>query len=127
WAAPYVSLAEQLHFTVFQRELDVQKPATRGEVVQTIHEAFAVPISAKNLATFADVPSDHRFAATITLAYVYGIIDGDSDAAGNPTGTFRPDDTINRASSRCPPPMRLTDREWRSGAMQRRSRSKRTV
>lgn len=97
WAAPYIALAEQLHFTVFTPDRDVTKPASRGEVVQTILEAFGVSVSAKNLASFSDVPESHRYAAAITLAYVYGIIDGDIDSNGKPKGTFRPDDSINRA------------------------------
>jgi len=40
---------------------------------------------------FSDLPPDHPHAKAIATAYVYGLVQG------NPDGTFRPDDPINRA------------------------------
>jgi hypothetical protein len=47
--------------------------------------------------TFKDVPDRHPYAKAILLAAKLGIVSGDTDRAGNPKGTFRPNALINRA------------------------------
>lgn len=97
WASPYVALAESLRMSVYTPSLDVMKPATRGEVIQSILEAFGIPVKAKNIATFSDLPENHPHAQAIGVAYLYGLIDGDTNPDGTPKGTVRPDDQVNRA------------------------------
>jgi hypothetical protein len=96
WSAPYVKTAEDLHFSVYVRSLDVRQTATRGQVVQTIVEAFGLP-PATAPAPFRDVPPSHPYAAAIAAAQTLGIVSGDIDPAGRLVGVFRPDAPINRA------------------------------
>jgi DNA-binding beta-propeller fold protein YncE len=96
WSAPYVKEAETLQFSVYLPSLDIHRPATRGEVIQTILEAFGVTI-AGGQNPFRDLPSDSSFTPAIETAAKLGIISGDTDAQGNPIGTVRPDAPINRA------------------------------
>jgi hypothetical protein len=76
----------------------VTKPATRGEVVQILMEItnLAPP---STTSTFTDAPASHPFALSITAAQALGIVEGDRNASGNLTGTFRPDSAVNRAEA----------------------------
>ena len=47
--------------------------------------------------TFSDVQVKHPHSNAIATATFYGLVTGDMDRDGNPTGAFRPDDPINRA------------------------------
>ncbi|MFH1444094.1 MAG: S-layer homology domain-containing protein [Candidatus Peregrinibacteria bacterium] len=96
WASAYVSKAEALNLIVFAPNLDVQKPATRGAVIQTILEVLGFPIP-KTLASFDDVPSSHPYSQAIGLAAYSGLVTGDTTADGTLLNRFRPDDPINRA------------------------------
>jgi hypothetical protein len=97
WASVYVALAEHEKLSVFTPSLNVQQPATRGAVIQTVLEAFGIPATTKNLANFSDLPPNHPHAQAISVALFYGLIDGDSAADGTPAGTVRPDALVNRA------------------------------
>ncbi|MDB5307242.1 MAG: hypothetical protein JWO38_1444 [Gemmataceae bacterium] len=98
WSAPYVTTAEDLRFSVYAPSLDVHKPATRGQVIQTILEVFGDPIAAGEN-PFTDLSASSPFAPALQTAYQLGIISGDTDAQGNPTGTVRPNDPVNRAEA----------------------------
>lgn len=50
-------------------------------------------------AGFSDVDSDAWYAIYVNTAAKHGIISGDTDADGNPTGYFRPGDNLNRAEA----------------------------
>ncbi len=97
WASAYVAKAEDLQLSVFTTQRDVMKSATRGAVIQTLLEVLGIPTGIKILSSFSDVPSNHQYAQAITTAAAYGLVTGDTDSAGNPLGTFRPDEPINRA------------------------------
>jgi hypothetical protein len=98
WADGYVAVAEDKGFSLFDDpSRDVHAPATRGEVIQTILEAYGIPTAAQNVAQFSDLPADHPYAPALSVAAIYGIIDGDTDELGVPTGTVRPDAPVNRA------------------------------
>ncbi len=99
FAAPYVALAEQLGLSVFSSDLDVALPATRGAVIQTVLEAFGVNMAPVTAVSFRDLGIGHRHAAAIQDAFARGIIGGDTDATGKPTGTVRPDEPVNRAEA----------------------------
>jgi hypothetical protein len=96
WSAPYVHAAEDLGLSVYGPSLDIHLPATRGQVVQTVLEAFGIPI-ARGDNPFHDLPSSSPFAAAMETAAKLQIIQGDTDAQGNAKGTVRPTDPINRA------------------------------
>jgi len=91
WSASYVYMAEQLRLS-----LNIHRPATRREGIQTILEAFGVPIE-RSENPFSDLRASSPYAKAFETAYVLGIISGDTDAEGNRTGTVRPGDPINRA------------------------------
>ena len=76
---------------------DVQKPATRGAVIQTILEVLCVTIGKKILLPYADVPDSHPYAFAIDTSTYFGFVQGDMDDDGKPLGRFRPDDPINWA------------------------------
>ncbi|HLD63301.1 MAG TPA: S-layer homology domain-containing protein, partial [Candidatus Peribacteraceae bacterium] len=96
WSESYIKLAEELQLSVYARDLDVNGPATRGAVVQTIVESFGLPLS-EGTGDYSDLRASHPHAGAIDTATALGIISGDTDRQGNPKGTVRPDDLINRA------------------------------
>lgn len=97
WASSYVKAAEDEHFAVFIPTLDVNTPATRGAVIQTILEAMGISTGAKVPSPFTDVSPSNPYGPAITVAAVYGLIEGDTDAEGNLLNRFRPNDPMNRA------------------------------
>ncbi|MDD5041448.1 MAG: S-layer homology domain-containing protein [Candidatus Peribacteraceae bacterium] len=97
WAAAYVATAESLQLSVFAPSLDVNKPATRGAVIQTLLEVLGIPTGPKAETSYTDVPSSHPYARAIAMATYLELVSGDLDASGNPLGIFRPDAPINRA------------------------------
>jgi len=98
WAAPYVAFAENRKMDLFPPERDVHLPATRGETVRIILEVLGVEIGGTT-DRFADLPANHPHAEAIATAVSFGLLSGDTDAAGTPTATIRPDDFINRAEA----------------------------
>ncbi|MEK7563186.1 MAG: S-layer homology domain-containing protein, partial [Patescibacteria group bacterium] len=96
WASSYVAQAEAMQLSTVDPTTDVHAAATRGEVIQTIMEVMGITIG-KTPSTFADVPATHPFTHAIAAAAFFGFITGDTSSDGSPLGTFRPEDTINRA------------------------------
>lgn len=97
WASAYVKAAEDAHLSVFTPSLDVNVPATRGAVIQTIMEVMGWRVAKNQSAPYSDVPSDHPYSAAIATATFFGFISGDTDENGYLLKTFRPDDSISRA------------------------------
>jgi hypothetical protein len=97
WSAAYVSKAESLQLSVFAPALDVNKPATRGAVIQTLLEVLGIPTDIKIPSPFGDVVENSPYAKAIITAFAYGLVSGDLDADGKALNRFRPDDPINRA------------------------------
>ena len=97
WSANYIKLAEDLKLSVYTSSLDVNTPATRGAVVQTILESLGIAIDPAASNPYKDLRATQEHAAALLTATKLGIIAGDTDAAGNATGTVRPNDSINRA------------------------------
>jgi hypothetical protein len=96
WAAAYISCGEAGDWRILNDpNVDLNRPATRAEVVSLIDDAFGdqVPPLFSN---FRDTVG-HPLEADIAYAYSRGIVSGDKDAFGIQTGTFRPNDSINRA------------------------------
>ncbi|HVW66580.1 MAG TPA: DUF2341 domain-containing protein [Candidatus Peribacteraceae bacterium] len=96
WFAPYIAEAHALHLSAFTSSLDVNTAAPRGAVIQSLLEALHVPLN-HAASIYTDVPESSPYSDAITTATQLGIIEGDTDANGNPTHTFRPLDPINRA------------------------------
>ncbi len=76
---------------------------TRGQVATILyriaHDDASAPTDPASYATsssFYDVPGGLYYTAAINWCAGQGIITGDTDAAGNPTGAFRPEDPVTR-------------------------------
>lgn len=100
WSATYIKCSERRNFAVYaDGSVDIRRPATRGEVVMTVLQAFGVslrdtPPSGPEL---KDVTAATLFSSAIFTALQDGVVAGFSDAAGNPTGYFGPEKPVNRA------------------------------
>lgn len=99
WAAQYIGCAEERGARVLAAgyPVSLNRPATRAEVLAVTHDLFGDEVSGV-LASFADT-AGHRFEADIAYAGLLKIVSGDTDATGEPTGMFRPDDPVNRAEA----------------------------
>ena len=97
WARPYVACAEQMGVRVLDPRLpaDLNRAAKRAEVLTIIHDVFGDEVLPL-FSSFTDTEG-HRYESDIAYANLYGIVSGDTDTSGAETGTFRPDDSINRA------------------------------
>ncbi len=99
WAAQYVGCAEERGVRIFAAgyPVSLNRPATRAEVVSVVDDLFGDDVPPL-LASYSDT-AGHRFESDIAYASLLNIVSGDTDAADNPTGTFRPDDPVNRAEA----------------------------
>ncbi len=98
WAEAFVSCAEQRNVRMLNStSTDLNRPATRAEVLAVMHDVFGddVPPIYSN---FRDTVS-HPLEADIAYDYIRGVVTGDKDDRGIETGTFRPNDPINRAET----------------------------
>lgn len=97
WFAPYMDVMHGLSFTSF-RGADPLAFATRSDVIATIFEALNFSYTyQESVPPYTDVSMDDPNIAYIGTGTKMGIISGDIDGKGNPTGTFRPNDPVNRA------------------------------
>ncbi len=94
WAKEYVKKAEELGVDLVESDVDLNRPATRGEVVRLMLEALDIDPDAITSTDFSDVPRLHKHALFIQYAKELGIVSGDDN-----TGNFRPDAPINRAEA----------------------------
>src|SRR3989344_3786704 len=97
WARPYVACAEEGGMRILHLQPDLNRGATRAEVISIVHDAFRVQVPAGR-STFTDTVN-HPYEADIALAATNSVVSGDKGADGRPTGTFRPDDGVNRAEA----------------------------
>lgn len=97
WAEIYVRCAETLQMRAMRDYPDLDRPVLRAEVISIIHDAFRISVP-QVYSNFKDT-MNHRYEADIAYANITGLVTGDSDANGNPLGTFRPDAPLNRAEA----------------------------
>lgn len=97
WAAQYIACGEQKGMRILRTFPNIDRPALRGEVLVIIHDAFGDRVPPL-LSTFRDV-ADHPYEADIAYAAALHVVSGDTDSAGQPIGTFRPNDQVNRAEA----------------------------
>ncbi|MBI5754786.1 S-layer homology domain-containing protein [Candidatus Peregrinibacteria bacterium] len=98
WAKDYVRTAEGLGLTlVSDSNVDLDSAVSRGDVIRSIFESMGVTPPAVSKTRFSDVTSANNNASYIEYAAELGVISGDGDVNGNLTGTFRPNDSLNRA------------------------------
>jgi hypothetical protein len=95
WAAGYVVQGKALNVTLLNgvaSEEDLNRPATRAEVVRILLEVKGTEIADNDAIIFEDAEG-HVNEAYIETAHDLEIIDGYDD------GTFRPDGLVNRAEA----------------------------
>tara|TARA_B100001971_G_C18098882_1_gene487685 strand:- start:185 stop:730 length:546 start_codon:yes stop_codon:yes gene_type:complete len=93
WSAGYVAKLESLGVSIFKNDrLNVNDPAPRGAVVQTILEVFGRNVGSASGGKYSDVSTGSPNAAAIETATSDGLVSGDDNAS-----TFRPRSPINRA------------------------------
>jgi hypothetical protein len=97
WANLFVVCAEHMNMRLFRFFPDLNRQATRAEVLTIIHDAFEESIPFL-LSSFTDA-LDHPYESDIAYSALKGVVSGDTDSQGNPTGYFRPDDPVNRAEA----------------------------
>lgn len=98
WFAPFFASAEQKGWLAYtDPEVDPLKPASRGEVVVTLLHALDIPLQWPKGLLFSDVAIHTPLAAAIETAVQETIVSGHTDAEGKSTGTFGPENPVNRA------------------------------
>lgn len=97
WAKVYVACGEARGLRLLKGNPDLNRGASRAEVLATLFDAFEDDIPEEE-ADFTD-SHGHAYEADIALAAKLGIVSGDKDEDGNATGTFRPNDKVNRAEA----------------------------
>ncbi len=98
WFSAFFASSENRAWIIYaDGTIDPARPATRGEVVVTLMQAFDVPLKWQKGNVFTDVPVSHRYAAAIETAANDDIVAGRKDAAGASTGMFDPEAPITRA------------------------------
>ena len=97
WSAPYVAAAEKFALPVLHAPTLVQRSAKRGEVIDTLLRLFGIPIHEATPGLYRDLPLSYPYANAIATATKLGLIQGDTDSKGKPTGAVRPNAPINRA------------------------------
>lgn len=98
WAASFLACAQKRGWSISTiPSLDLDRPATRAEVIGTLLQALNVKPSASSSQPFADVNGSTPFASAIDQAWKNGIINGYKDAAGNLLNRFGPSDPVTRA------------------------------
>lgn len=98
WSAHFIACAETLEWAVYSDgSVDVQRPATRSEVVVTLLQAFDVSFGRGEGELFDDVTTSTEFSGAIELAAEDGMVSGYTDEDGIPTGEFGPLNSVNRA------------------------------
>lgn len=98
WFETYVGSAEQRDWQVFtQSGVTMTRPATRGEMIVTMLQALDVPVQWPKGLSFRDVTRRTPYAGAIETAAKLGIVTGEADPEGKPTGKFNPQKPVNRA------------------------------
>ncbi len=99
WAAAYVGTSKALDFAIPDIGVDINRAATRAEVAAIVADAFRVDQSSPQDHPFADMKINDQHAWAVAALSRDGIVTGDANAQGMPTGFFRPWDSVNRAEA----------------------------
>ena len=97
WAKPFVICARQKKVRLLRSTPDLNRPATRAEVLSVIFDAFRDEVPPL-FAPFKDA-AGHPLESDIAYGAALRMVSGDKDASGKPKGTFRPDAPVNRAEA----------------------------
>ncbi|MBT3293158.1 S-layer homology domain-containing protein [Candidatus Peregrinibacteria bacterium] len=92
WFERYMNSAETLNWLAYQdHRLDPGKNATRSEVIVTLLQALQVPRQWSTGEAFTDIERSTLYSSSVETAALDGLVNGYED------GSFRPNDSINRA------------------------------
>src|SRR5207253_140557 len=95
----FVVSAEKRDWSIFtDPTLNLDRPATRGEIVKTFLQVLDIPLQWPKGTVFRDVNRRTAFASAIETAASIGLVSGKTDSNGKATGYFGPSDQIDRAS-----------------------------
>lgn len=98
WFQNYVASAEERDWRIFlDPNLDLNRPATRGEILVTFLQVLDIPLQWPKGNVFKDVSRRTPYASAIETSANLGIVAGKTDSSGNKTGYFGPTDTVTRA------------------------------
>jgi uncharacterized protein YegP (UPF0339 family) len=97
WSAPFVKCATNDDWTITSGDVDLTRPATRGEIASMIVDAFDVTTDPTE--TFGDVSDDNSNARAISMLASDGVVGGYLNNAGEATGNFGPNDNVTRAQT----------------------------
>lgn len=98
WFSPFLASSENRGWIIYAAgTIDPVRPATRGEVLVTLMQAFDVPLKWQKGNVFTDVPATHPYAAAIETAANDKVVAGRMGADGKSTGLFDPEAPITRA------------------------------
>jgi hypothetical protein len=96
WAKAYVACAEAMDMRLFRGNApSLDSAAKRSQVIAIINDAFGEQVLPL-FSSFRDT-AGNPWESDIAYAALLGIVSGDKDASGNPTGYFRPNENIVRA------------------------------
>jgi hypothetical protein len=96
-SSPYIEEAKSLGLSVYGPSLSAHTPATRAAAIQTLLEAFSIPLVMARHSPFSDLSILHPGAQAIIAARNLGIIEGDRARDGSLMNTVRPDGPVTRA------------------------------
>lgn len=94
WSRGYVKNAEEMGLRLIQGLNDLNRAATRAEVIQVILETMGIEPENVGNSSFSDVADNHPALGYIEKAKNLGLVSGDSGK-----NTVRPNDSINRAEA----------------------------
>lgn len=97
WAQRYVVCAEQRSMRIIVPNMNIDRAALRGEVLGIVHDVYGDQIQPM-ASDFTDTHG-HPYERDIAYAASQGIVSGDTDTGGRLTGTYRPNDGVNRAEA----------------------------
>lgn len=97
WAKVFVACGEARGLRLLKGNPDLNRGATRAEVLTVLFDSFEDSVPQES-STFSDAKG-HPAEADIAFAAKLGIVSGDKDEDGDPKGTFRPNDKVNRAEA----------------------------
>ncbi len=98
WYTQFAASAENQGWSVYlDPAINLNRPATRSEVVATLVQAFDISQSWPKGNMFKDVNANTPYAGAIETSAAAGIVEGTKDAAGTLTGLFNPGAWITRA------------------------------
>ncbi len=98
WNIPYIAAAESRDWLAYLDPLvDVNRPATRGEVLATLLQALDIPLRWPKGTLFSDVTRRTLYASAIETAARDGIVSGTTASGVTMLPAFGPSASINRA------------------------------